>query len=94
MMWWKWTLGMAGIYASVIVVACLMGDPWPNGSDLPRIIVGALLLAAIGAVMWRGERASRTSQEDYELYQRGKWFGGRQAMTRKERFLAWVDGLE
>ncbi len=93
-MWWKRTLGMVGIYASVIVVACLLGDPWSNRNDLPRLIMGALLLASIGAVMWRGERANRISQEDYELYQRGKWFGGKHTMTWKERFLARVDGLE
>jgi len=93
-MWWKWTLGMVGAYASAIVVACLLGDPWPGKYDLPTLIVGAVLLAAIGALLWRGERVSRISQEDYDLYQRGKWCGGKQALTWNERFLARVDGLE
>ena len=93
-MWWKWTLGIAGIYASVIMVACRLGDPWRDLCDLPRLIMGTLLLTAIGALIWRGERMDRISQQDYELYQRTKWFGNKQPLTWKERFLARIDGLE
>jgi len=93
-MWRKWTLGMAGICASLIAVGWVLGAPWPNRNDLPRIIISALLLVSNGALMWRVERINRLSQEDYELFQLGKRLGGKQPMTWKQRFLASVDGME
>jgi len=93
-MWRKWTLGVAGICASLVAVGGVLGAPWPNRNDLPRIIIGALLLVSNGALMWRVERINRLSQEDYELFQLGKRFGGKHAMTWKQRFLGSVDGME
>ena len=85
---------MAGIYASIVVVGSLLGDPWPDRNDLPGLIMGATLLASIGALMWQGKRVDRISQEDYEKHLLEKWYGNKQARTWKERFLAKLDGLE
>jgi hypothetical protein len=93
-MWWRWTLGTAGIFALVIIVSWLLGNPWQYINSLPRITVSVLLLASNGAFLLRGERLKCTSQEEYERYQRGKSFVGKQGMTWREHFLAKVDGLE
>jgi hypothetical protein len=91
---WRWNLGIAGTFALVIIAGCLLGNHGLYINSLPRITVGALLLASNDAILLQGERLKRISQEEYERYQRGKSFGGKQGMTWKERFLAMVDGLE
>jgi hypothetical protein len=93
-MWWRWTLGIAGIFAFVIIAGYILGNPSLSKNSLPRITIGALLLASNGVILLRGERLKRTSQEEYELYQIGKLFGDKQAVTWKERLLATLDGPE
>ena len=93
-MWRRRTLRVAGIFALVIIAGCLLGNPWVYINSLPRITIGALLLASNGAFLLRGERLKHISQEEYERYQRVKSFDGKQGMTWKERFLAMVEGLE
>jgi len=90
MKWWKWTLGMAGIYGGIMVV----GEPWLERSDLVAIILVSGIISLIGFLMWQSERVDRTSQEDHEVHQLEKWYGDKQPRTLKERFLAWLDGLE
>jgi Tfp pilus assembly protein PilO len=85
---------MAGIYGGILAVGCLLGDSWPDRSDLPAIILFVALLVSIGAMMWQGDRVDRISREEHEVHHLEKWYGDKQARTLKERFLAWLDGLE
>jgi hypothetical protein len=94
MKWWKWSLGMTGIYASILVVGCLLGDPWGSKSDLPVMILVAAILASIGGLMYQAERVDRLSRDDSEVRQLEKWYGNEQARTWKARLQAWLDGLE
>ena len=85
---------MAGIYASIVMVGSLLGDSWPARGDLLALILVVTILALIGFLMWQGERVDRISREEHEVRQLEKWYGDKQATTWKERFLAWLDGLE
>jgi hypothetical protein len=61
-MWWRWNLGIARTFGLVIIAGRLLGNPCLYINSLPRITVGALLLASNGALLLQGERLRRISQ--------------------------------
>ncbi len=90
----KWTLGIAGIFAAMIVIVCGLGDSWVSRIDADRFIVTAVLVALNGALIWRLERLNHLHQDDYNLFQSRKLFRRKLAPTWKQRLLVGVDWLE
>jgi predicted negative regulator of RcsB-dependent stress response len=85
---------MAGIYGGIMVVTGLLGDPWLGRSNLLAVVLVAAILGLIGFLMWQSERVDRISRDDFEVRQLEKWYGDKQPRTLKDRFAAWLDGLE
>ena len=88
------SLGIAGICVGIIGLSCGLGACWTGRDDTGRLIIGALLLALNGALVWRVALLIRISQEDYEQFQFGKRYRGSHSMTWKQRFLASISGLD
>ena len=93
-MWRKWTLGIVGISVSIIGLGFGLAASLVHRDDMGRLIIGALLLALNGALIWRVALLARISQEDYEQFQFGKLRRSSHSMTWKQWFLARITGLD
>jgi hypothetical protein len=57
------TMGLAGISTLILSGAFGLGAVWPFGTEIPRVLITALLLAANGSFMWRVARLNRNSRK-------------------------------
>jgi hypothetical protein len=57
------TLDLAGISTLILSGAFALGAVWPYGTELPRVLITALLLAANGSFTWRVACLNRNSRK-------------------------------
>jgi hypothetical protein len=93
-MWHKWTLGIAGLLAAIFGLGSELGAFSVSRIDADRLILGAVLLALNGALIWRVERLLHLHQDDYDLSQTRRLSRRNQPSGWKQRLLVGVDWLE
>jgi hypothetical protein len=68
-MWRKWTLGIAGLLAAILGLGSELGAFCVSRIEADRLLLGVMLLASNGVLIWRVEKLLHLHQDDYDLFQ-------------------------